>query len=47
VTLAQRPAEVILAGRPERYRPWGQPTRPLLWSHAKFLRLQHALRDRR
>jgi GH15 family glucan-1,4-alpha-glucosidase len=37
--------------RPERYEPWvekwGEPASPLLWSHAMYLRLHHALRDRR
>ena len=37
--------------RPERYAPWvekwGEPASPLLWSHAMYLRLHHALRDRR
>jgi isomaltose glucohydrolase len=37
--------------RPERYQPWvdkwGDPPSPLLWSHAMYLRLHHALRDRR
>ncbi|HEU5361717.1 MAG TPA: glycoside hydrolase family 15 protein [Gaiellaceae bacterium] len=37
--------------RPERYEPWvekwGEPPCPLLWSHAMYLRLNHALRDRR
>ena len=37
--------------RPERYEPWvekwGEPATPLLWSHAMYLRLHHALRDRR
>jgi GH15 family glucan-1,4-alpha-glucosidase len=42
--------------RPERYQPWvekwGTPASPLLWSHAMYLRLHHAvgnraLRDRR
>jgi isomaltose glucohydrolase len=37
--------------RPERHRPsverWGEPPSPLLWSHAMYLRLHHALRDRR
>jgi GH15 family glucan-1,4-alpha-glucosidase len=37
--------------RPDRYEPWvekwGEPPSPLLWSHAMYLRLQHALRDRR
>ena len=37
--------------RPERYEPWvekwGEPALPLLWSHAMYLRLHHALRDRR
>jgi isomaltose glucohydrolase len=36
---------------PEHYRPWvehwGEPPSPLLWSHAMYLRLDHALRDRR
>jgi len=36
---------------PERYEPWvekwGEPPSPLLWSHAMYLRLHHALRDRR
>jgi isomaltose glucohydrolase len=37
--------------RPDAYRPWvekwGEPPCPLLWSHAMYLRLHHALRDRR
>jgi isomaltose glucohydrolase len=37
--------------RPERYEPWvekwGPPPCPLLWSHAMYLRLHHAVRDRR
>lgn len=37
--------------RPERYGPWverwGEPASCLLWSHAMYLRLHHALRDRR
>ena len=37
--------------RPDRYAPWverwGEPACPLLWSHAMYLRLHHALRDRR
>jgi len=37
--------------RPEQYAPWvekwGEPASPLLWSHAMYLRLHHALRDRR
>jgi isomaltose glucohydrolase len=37
--------------RPERLQPWierwGEPASPLLWSHAMYLRLHHALRDRR
>jgi GH15 family glucan-1,4-alpha-glucosidase len=37
--------------RPERYEPWverwGNPASPLLWSHAMYLRLHHALRGRR
>jgi isomaltose glucohydrolase len=37
--------------RPGRYLPWverwGEPPCPLLWSHAMYLRLHHALRDRR
>ena len=37
--------------RPDRYEPWverwGAPPCPLLWSHAMYLRLHHALRDRR
>jgi isomaltose glucohydrolase len=37
--------------RPERYEPWverwGEPPSPLLWSHAMYLRLHHALRDHR
>jgi GH15 family glucan-1,4-alpha-glucosidase len=37
--------------RPETYEPWvekwGEPPSPLLWSHAMYLRLHHALRDRR
>jgi GH15 family glucan-1,4-alpha-glucosidase len=37
--------------RPDRYEPWverwGPPPCPLLWSHAMYLRLHHALRDRR
>jgi GH15 family glucan-1,4-alpha-glucosidase len=36
--------------RPERYRPWvekwGAPASPLLWSHAMYLRLHHALGNR-
>ena len=36
---------------PESYEPWlerwGEPASPLLWSHAMYLRLHHALRDRR
>jgi GH15 family glucan-1,4-alpha-glucosidase len=36
--------------RPERYLPWvekwGQPACPLLWSHAMYLRLHHAHRNR-
>jgi isomaltose glucohydrolase len=36
---------------PESYAPWverwGEPPSPLLWSHAMYLRLHHALRDRR
>jgi GH15 family glucan-1,4-alpha-glucosidase len=36
---------------PERYEAWvakwGLPPSPLLWSHAMYLRLHHALRDRR
>jgi GH15 family glucan-1,4-alpha-glucosidase len=36
---------------PASYEPWvekwGDPASPLLWSHAMYLRLQHALRDRR
>jgi isomaltose glucohydrolase len=36
---------------PETYEPWvrrwGEPPSPLLWSHAMYLRLHHALRDRR
>lgn len=36
---------------PEQYDPWvakwGDPPSPLLWSHAMYLRLHHALRDRR
>ena len=36
--------------RPERYQPWvekwGTPASPLLWSHAMYLRLHHALRNR-
>ena len=36
---------------PASYEPWvekwGEPPTPLLWSHAMYLRLQHALRDRR
>jgi hypothetical protein len=58
MTLATRSVEVILAGqshdhlqRPEHYAPWielwGEPPCPLLWSHAMYLRLHHALRDRR
>jgi GH15 family glucan-1,4-alpha-glucosidase len=37
--------------RPASYEPWvarwGEPASPLLWSHAMYLRLHHALRDRR
>jgi GH15 family glucan-1,4-alpha-glucosidase len=37
--------------RPDCYEPWverwGEPASPLLWSHAMYLRLHHALRDRR
>jgi GH15 family glucan-1,4-alpha-glucosidase len=37
--------------RPDRYEPWverwGDPPCPLLWSHAMYLRLHHALRDHR
>ncbi|HET7129291.1 MAG TPA: glycoside hydrolase family 15 protein [Gaiellaceae bacterium] len=37
--------------RPDLYDPWverwGEPPCPLLWSHAMYLRLHHALRDRR
>jgi GH15 family glucan-1,4-alpha-glucosidase len=37
--------------RPDRYAPWvarwGEPPSPLLWSHAMYLRLHDALRDRR
>jgi GH15 family glucan-1,4-alpha-glucosidase len=37
--------------RPDRYQTWvdtwGEPPSPLLWSHAMYLRLHHALRDRR
>jgi GH15 family glucan-1,4-alpha-glucosidase len=37
--------------RPEWYprwvEKWGEPPSPLLWSHAMYLRLHHALRDRR
>jgi GH15 family glucan-1,4-alpha-glucosidase len=37
--------------RPDAYEPWvekwGEPPCPLLWSHAMYLRLHHALRDRR
>jgi len=37
--------------RPDCYEPWvekwGAPASPLLWSHAMYLRLHHALRDRR
>ena len=37
--------------RPDRFVPWverwGEPASPLLWSHAMYLRLHHALRDRR
>jgi isomaltose glucohydrolase len=37
--------------QPDDYRPWverwGEPACPLLWSHAMYLRLHHALRDRR
>jgi isomaltose glucohydrolase len=37
--------------RPDWYEPWvqkwGEPPTPLLWSHAMYLRLHHALRDRR
>jgi isomaltose glucohydrolase len=33
--------------RPERYEPWvakwGKPAQPLLWSHAMYLRLHHAV----
>jgi GH15 family glucan-1,4-alpha-glucosidase len=33
--------------RPERYAPWvekwGEPAQPLLWSHAMYLRLHHAV----
>ena len=36
---------------PDMYEPWvakwGEPPSPLLWSHAMYLRLHHALRDRR
>jgi GH15 family glucan-1,4-alpha-glucosidase len=36
--------------RPERYQPWvekwGTPASPLLWSHAMYLRLHHAVRNR-
>ena len=36
--------------RPGRYEPWvekwGKPASPLLWSHAMYLRLHHALRNR-
>lgn len=36
--------------RSECYEPWverwGKPASPLLWSHAMYLRLHHALRDR-
>ena len=36
---------------PDQYEPWvakwGEPPSPLLWSHAMYLRLHHALRDRR
>jgi GH15 family glucan-1,4-alpha-glucosidase len=36
---------------PESYEPWverwGEPPSPLLWSHAMYLRLDHAVRDRR
>jgi isomaltose glucohydrolase len=36
---------------PESYEPWlerwGEPASPLLWTHAMYLRLHHALRDRR
>jgi isomaltose glucohydrolase len=36
---------------PACYEPWverwGAPPSPLLWSHAMYLRLHHALRDRR
>jgi len=36
---------------PDRYEAWierwGEPACPLLWSHAMYLRLHHALRDRR
>jgi GH15 family glucan-1,4-alpha-glucosidase len=36
---------------PDCYEPWverwGDPPSPLLWSHAMYLRLHHALRDRR
>lgn len=35
----------------EYYGHWveqcGEPASPLLWSHAMYLRLHHALRDRR
>jgi GH15 family glucan-1,4-alpha-glucosidase len=37
--------------RPDKYEPWvekwGEAPCPLLWSHAMYLRLDHALRDRR
>jgi GH15 family glucan-1,4-alpha-glucosidase len=37
--------------RPDRYdywiEQWGTPPSPLLWSHAMYLRLNHALRNRR
>lgn len=37
--------------RPDRFEAWverwGPPPCPLLWSHAMYLRLHHALRDRR
>jgi GH15 family glucan-1,4-alpha-glucosidase len=36
---------------PESFQPWverwGEPPSPLLWSHAMYLRLHHAVRDRR
>jgi GH15 family glucan-1,4-alpha-glucosidase len=37
--------------RPESFatwvEKWGEPASPLLWSHAMYLRLHHALHDRR